>query len=94
MWIDAEEVCFQARGPVIVLDANGMIIWRLITAIDPETGEVESFVLGREERPLAELVNEHTVRRREVYPAPLRWQRITAAQVQAWRGRLWDWDGR
>jgi hypothetical protein len=94
MWIDAEEANRREMTPLIVLDANGMVVRRLITAFDPETGEVESFVLDRDGRPRAEGPDELLVRRLEVYPAPLQWQRITEAQVQTETGRLWDRDGR
>jgi hypothetical protein len=94
VWIDAEEAFYRGIAPLIVLDANGMVVRRLITAFDPETGDVESFVLDRDGRPLVEGPDEDRVRRLEVFPAPLRWQRVTAAQVQAETGRLWDRDGR
>lgn len=79
--------------PVNVFDANGMVIRRATTGFDAETGEVESIVKNRNgDFKLTDTGDIAT--RREVYPAPLAWKRISAAQAQEESLRYWDLEGR
>lgn len=79
--------------PVNVYDANGMVILRAITAFDPQTGEVESYVYT----PDGALVEEppgEVKTRVETYPAPLHWRKITQGQADNERRNAWDLEGR
>ena len=67
--------------PLSVIDANGMVVLRAITAFDPETGEVESQV--RDENGEAYIdADDNLILRTEKFPAPLIWKKLDDAQLK------------
>lgn len=76
------------RLPVDVYDANGLRICRHITGFDPETGQVESIVCGREGGRTVE--DGEFCRRLEWFAAPLMWKVVGPVEVERLKRELWD----
>lgn len=90
----------EVRGllPCMIFDANGRMIRRQITRFDPETGEVESYVMTNLSGKFEFLHVLHPKRgeclktRMETYPAPLTYRRATEeerAEINT-PGYYWD----
>lgn len=89
MRVTAQEMMRATGGqPVDILDNNGQVIYRAITAVDFAAGWVESYICRRD--GTAWVVGGEILRREELFPAPLRFMRISPEQVERNKGKLWD----
>ena len=90
--INISELLNSSMLPCDFWDANGMIINRAITAIDLETGFVESLILSLEGNIQTE--GDEVLKRQEQYPAPLLLKCIDPATIDRRRREYWDLQGR
>jgi hypothetical protein len=92
MRITSREAIRRNMTPLEVWDNTGQMVRRHVIFFDTETGEVRSLQFSKKGETIINPFTGNPAVRREKFPAPLTWKKVTQQQADIADKCLWDFE--